>query len=176
MNNFYKSNLFVLFYCVFILLFIFIITICLVKFVNKTIADIFFFSSLITLSAFPSICFLKQNKSKNLIKNTDTLQQPSNPKEYILCAAIHFDDNKKHENQPKNKSTGFVVCGRRHHNCYQTYWILNKNKLNSDIQGFITNTDRFVDREEAYKIAFEAGQIKDKKFSDTPILISEDLY
>lgn len=41
-------------------------------------------------------------------------------KEYILCASIHFDDGKVHEHQPKNIKTGFVVCGRRHHNYYNT--------------------------------------------------------
>jgi hypothetical protein len=42
------------------------------------------------------------------------------------------------------------------------------------IQGFITSTDRFVDRVEAGKIALASGQIKKLLFSDK--LYSEDLW
>jgi hypothetical protein len=48
-----------------------------------------------------------------------------------------------------------------------------------EIQGFLTNTDRFVNRKEAYKIAFEADQIigQNKGYSENAIgLCSEDLY
>ena len=38
--------------------------------------------------------------------------------EYILCAALYYKDGKVHANQPKNITTGVVVCGRRHNNCY----------------------------------------------------------
>ena len=44
--------------------------------------------------------------------------------------------------------------------------LVNTNK------GFLTNTNRFVDREEGGKIAFDAGQIKE----ETKRLFSEDLY
>lgn len=36
-------------------------------------------------------------------------------KEYIICAANHYDDGKKHPHTPKNIEQGFVICGRRHH-------------------------------------------------------------
>lgn len=39
-------------------------------------------------------------------------------------------------------------------------------------QGFVTECGKFVDRKEAAKIAFEAGQVKEL----FPILMSEDLY
>ena len=113
-------------------------------------------------------------------------------KEYILCASIHFDDGKEHSHQPKNIETGFVVCGRRHHNCYtslqaiaETLGIADEKALKlieragRDVQGFITNHDRHVDRKEAYLIAKEANQIlygagmTDK---ENQILISENLY
>ena len=100
--------------------------------------------------------------------------------EYILCSAIYFNDGNKHIHQPQNIDTGFVVCGRRHHNCFATFKAMGLIKPNrierieriDEVQGFITNTDRFVDREEACKIAFEYGQIKELK----KILFSEDLY
>ena len=96
-------------------------------------------------------------------------------KSYIICAAIHFDDNKKHIHQPKNIKTGFVIAGRRHHNCFSTFAILSgditKHNQYKKTQGFITNDDRFVNREDASIIAVSAGQTK-----KTDILFSEDLY
>lgn len=92
----------------------------------------------------------------------------------IICAAIHFKTNKEEdERRPKNISTGFVVCGRRHHDCFgiicSTGFEFKKYK---HIQGFITTNNLFVDRKEAAKIAFEAGQTDTLKKS----LFSEDLY
>ena len=107
--------------------------------------------------------------------------------EYILCAANFYQDNIRRVHQPKNITTGFVVCGRRHHNCIGTFaqivrfpYSKKANKLqDTEIQGFLTNTDRFVDRKEAYTIAFNADQIKgpNKGHSENSIgLTSEDLY
>ncbi len=92
-------------------------------------------------------------------------------KEYILSSAIWFDDDKQYYHQPKNITTGFVVCGRRHHNCFATLSSITKDddtKIQAHLlyekeQGFLTNTDRFVDREEGGKIAFNAGQTTELK-------------
>lgn len=104
--------------------------------------------------------------------------------EYILCAAIHFDDKKIYVHQPINISTGFVVSGRRHHNCFALYHAtqLLKGTIDGDIgkkhyefeleQGFLTSLDRFVDRTEGGEIAFKANQTKEQK----KVLFSEDLY
>lgn len=96
--------------------------------------------------------------------------------EKILCAAILFDDKKEYVHQPKNIKSGLVICGRRHHNCFAIYTALRgAPKGKSDIvviQGFLTNTDRFVDREEALKIALNAGQTT----TTNSQLFSEDLY
>lgn len=118
-------------------------------------------------------------------------------KEYILCAAIWYNDGEKHEAQPKNIETGFVIAGRRHHNCYATAKALasidNVIKLKVENientmsredyrkhQGFITSLDRYVDRKEAWKIAKENNQImlidKLPDMGEDPILISEHLY
>jgi len=119
--------------------------------------------------------------------------------EYILCAAIHFRDGKQYLHQPINIETGFVVCGRRHHNCYTTLMVLSEDMTLSDktalfderdIQGFITNKDRFVDRKEGWEIALAAEQVKPRVYDNSidviftdplpknskMILISEDLY
>ncbi len=101
-------------------------------------------------------------------------------KEYILCAANHYDDGQENVHEPVNIKTGFVVCGRRHHNCIHTFAMIvgfpyteDGHKLhNTEEQGFLTNTNRFVDREEGAKIAFAAGQITEEKKT----LYSEDLY
>ena len=119
-------------------------------------------------------------------------------KEWILCSAIHFNDGKKYDHQPVNITEGFVICGRRHHNCYNTLAAIGKatglketlksliDKADRDVQGFLTNLDRFVNRKEACKIALEADQIVrmkpnkelDEHFGviEEPILISEQLY
>jgi len=112
--------------------------------------------------------------------------------EYILCAAVHINDGNEHEHQPVNIKTGFVVTGRRHHNCYATFASIAKainlegliknliEKTDRDGQGFITNLNRYVDRKEGWKIAKESGQIKiGLEASDNgedSILISENLY
>ena len=99
-------------------------------------------------------------------------------KEYILCSAIYFDDGKEHDHQPKNITTGYVICGRRHHNCFATAYTLDPEitylKFEKE-QGFLTNLDRFVDRNEGLKIALEAEQVLDVTKLGKQ-LFSEDLY
>ena len=101
-------------------------------------------------------------------------------KQYILCAAIWFNNYKHYQHQPKNIGSGIVVCGRRHHNCFITYHSLApKDIMNivetgerSHIQGFLTSDNMFVDRKKAAKIAYNASQIT----KPTKILFPEDLY
>lgn len=115
--------------------------------------------------------------------------------EFILCAAIWINDGIYHEGQPQNIESGFVICGRRHHNCYQTITDLCGENVNSKFgklinamsddeirshQGFITSLDRYVDRKEGWKIAKENSQIQfgldASERGDASILISENLY
>lgn len=100
-------------------------------------------------------------------------------KEYILCAAIWFDDGILYNHQPKNIESGYVICGHRHHNCFMTANILQLTHEYSKIekeQGFITNINRFVDRKEALKIAIDANQLKVDNQCNYKQLFSEDLY
>ena len=92
----------------------------------------------------------------------------------IICAAIHFDDDTVYPHQPKNIMSGFVIAGRRHHNVFNSLKCLgiDRLKLGNSIQGFITTDNRFVDRKEGAKIAFESGQTSELKTN----LFSEDLY
>jgi len=112
--------------------------------------------------------------------------------EFILCAAIWINDNKVHKEQPQNIEIGFVICGRRHHNCYQTIedlkgdvneYLKSINMSDNDYrehQGFITSLDRYVNRKEGFKIAKANNQIlfglSASNNGEDSILISENLY
>ena len=112
------------------------------------------------------------------------LNEITKKKEYILCAAIWYKDiplKKVIEGVlPKNCDRGLVVLGHRHGQCMWTMSSLTglRSVTNAEDgvgeykQGYLTNTNRFVDREEGGKIAFDAGQIKE----ETKRLFSEDLY
>ncbi len=97
-------------------------------------------------------------------------------KEYILCAAIWFDNGEKYKLQPKNIDTGVVLCGWRHGCIFPQIGGLVKERQELGIhekeQGFLTNLNRFVDRKEAAKIAYKEKQIAKPKKT----LFSEDLY
>lgn len=102
-----------------------------------------------------------------------TNQKYKKEKEYILCAAIHYDGEFNFVHQPKNISTGYVMCGRRHHNIINLRFDLLKEKTAfNSMQGFLTSLDRFVDRYDAALIAFDAGQTE----TQLTTLYSEDLY
>ena len=103
-------------------------------------------------------------------------------KEYILCAANHYDDGIIYDFKPININTGFVICGHRHHDCIFIFAKMfgfpydeDANKLQcTEEQGFLTNANRFVSRGEAFKIAQSSGQITDTDLIGR--LHSEDLY
>ncbi len=103
-------------------------------------------------------------------------------KEYILCSAIHYNDGKQYVHQAKNITVGIVVAGRRHHNCITTLSALlgdqyDKKLAGRDVQGFLTNTDRYVTRKQGYVIALRAGQLLHNMHDKiNPILISEDVW
>jgi hypothetical protein len=97
-------------------------------------------------------------------------------REYILCAAIHYNDGNTYVHQPRNITSGIVACGWRHCNCFSILFEIEKsddkfNKANVT-QGFLTSRGNFVTRKEGAKIAFKAGQIKTKQKT----MFSEDLY
>lgn len=103
---------------------------------------------------------------------------------YILCAANHYEDYIHHIHQPTNIKTGFVICGQRHHNCIYTFSLTQKDVnredtvalMRKETQGFLTNTNEFVDRVRAREIALKAGQLEGRKTHSKTQLFSEDLY
>ena len=96
--------------------------------------------------------------------------------EYILCAAIWFDDGKEYRLQPYNVTSGIVFCGWRHGCIFAQIGgtVSDRHELGifEKEQGFLTSHNRFVGRKEAAEIAFREGQV-DKLL---PRLFSEDLY
>ena len=101
-------------------------------------------------------------------------------KQFIICAAIWYNDGKKRPHLPRNIETGIVVSGWRHGNCITVLsemfpnreYIVNNKDGKTTIQGFLTSKGMFVDRAEAGKIAFEAEQV----LAPNDYLFSEDLY
>jgi hypothetical protein len=119
--------------------------------------------------------FLNLKTIDKMEEDNEILNNKSKP-EYVICAAIWFKDGKQHVHQPKNVKDGFVVCGRRHHNCYYIASICLAEGYSevkgTCVQGFLTSKDIFIDRKEAGKLAFEQKQIHEL----TDCLFSEDLY
>ena len=105
--------------------------------------------------------------------------------ERIICSAIWYKDLPLKKDdwpvglmRPKNCDRGIVFAGQRHPQClYQMVAItgLHQHEAGEEVQGFLTSTNRFVDRHEGSKIAMECGQI-DRLNYNSETLYSEDLY
>lgn len=96
-------------------------------------------------------------------------------REYIFCAAIHFDDSVSRVHHERH-GTGIVICGYRHHEIFAARPAGFNGK---ETQGFMTSKGRFVNRREALKIAIRAKQVKGCCFfsyANHDLLYSEDLY
>ncbi len=105
-------------------------------------------------------------------------------KENVICSAIWYkelelknpDILKPRGFLPVNVDCGIVLSGHRHHNClYQMVAIYDMPayKAGKHIEGFLTNKNRFVDREEGAMIFIDnGGQLEFSK----RLLYSEDLY
>lgn len=85
--------------------------------------------------------------------------------EICICAAVITED-------------GEIIRGHRHRDCFHT--IARKGKKvckEFKAQGFITSENRYVDREEGFKLHQEAGLISKNPEGYTPgLLFTEDLY
>ena len=91
--------------------------------------------------------------------------------EFIICSAIQIVDTKK------------IYYGHRHNHCLtamngELSWEMNRQQLTQveNVQGFITNWNRFVTREDALIIALANGQVLNKEQVRGNQLFSEDLY
>lgn len=104
--------------------------------------------------------------------------------ERIVCAAIWYKElNNLSEKwntilRPTNIETGIVICGHRHPHCmYIMMAMTGKRSVVTEcgkyVQGFLTSSNRFVDRKEAAGIFTKLGG--KLNYSQTE-LYSEDLY
>lgn len=97
--------------------------------------------------------------------------------EQIICSAIWYKEVEPRANlRPINTPGGVVLCGHRHgHIISQVVALTGKKQfeLGKHIQGFLTNKNRFVNREEAAKIWIENGGKLNYSSKD---LFSEDIY
>jgi hypothetical protein len=90
----------------------------------------------------------------------------------------------KENTLPVNCDKGLVFCGYRHCHCMHTMTSVTGLRsvlleVGEYVQGFLTTKNRFVNRQEAYKIAFEQDQIigPNKGYETNTVgLTSEDLY
>ena len=97
--------------------------------------------------------------------------------EYVMCAAIYIDDGKDYMFKPYNIDKGLVYCGWRHPCIFETmpYKQSEIRRLGyKEIQGFLTNKNRFLSRDEAEILVKENGQLKQKMIGGC--LTSEDLW
>lgn len=90
--------------------------------------------------------------------------QPRSIDEAIIAAAVIFDEEVWHLPSP----------ARHHHVLWAIDQVHPGRAIEAHVQGFMTNTGRFVEREEAARIASMAGQVG--KLSAPPHLFSEDLW
>lgn len=87
--------------------------------------------------------------------------------ETIVCVAIMCDGGMWTLPRPN-----------RHWNIFELYYMVHKKVMPEPIQGFMTDYWRFVDREEAWKIAEAAGQLIERAPTDGRggTLYSEDVW
>ena len=96
-----------------------------------------------------------------------------NKKEYILCAAIWYNDGIRRSFNPSPFESGLFLFGHRHSDCILTLQSIYPDYSNHRIdKGFLTNYKNFVSRHQAAKIAYECGQTE----KDEELLTSEHLY
>lgn len=102
--------------------------------------------------------------------------------ERILCAAIHYPDMESPNPSFKNgyNVEGYVACGFRHvtvlHDTACNERVHGLFLPKEHVQGFLTSTNRFVDRKEAWVIAEKANQIVNRDAGLHEELFSENLY
>lgn len=106
--------------------------------------------------------------------------------EKILCAAVWYSEIELKKSDvppeaylPVNVDKGAVFCGFRHAQCIYTKYALTglrDAETGPQVQGFLTNHNRFVTREEALVIALREKQVIDLDEIRGNRLFSEDLY
>lgn len=97
--------------------------------------------------------------------------------EKVICSAIWYDDGNIYPHQPKGIETGYVACGLRH--CGIIGQSLEDRRQLEVCQGFLTDQNKFVNREDALNIVLNNTQdlrSKREDLKNSKNLYSEDLY
>lgn len=88
---------------------------------------------------------------------------------YLVSSAIKF--------QNTNSEYFDVMCGKRHPDILHRMFLMRIDyDRNTAVQGFMTDTNQFVDRYDAMEIAFNAKQIDEKTYDPSRQLFSEDVW
>jgi len=93
----------------------------------------------------------------------------------IICAAIQVQFERN------GRKVETVIHGLRHANCWETMAALGIPGEHTEVEGFIDDKDRFLDRYDAFAHALECGQLPvtvrtHKAEQRETQLYSEDLY
>jgi len=91
-----------------------------------------------------------------------------NKKEYILCAAVLRKEPRVVESNPYHEGYNDILnieIGYRHHDIWARFYDELKIPEGNepDTNGFYTSYGRFVSRTEGMRIAYEAGQVDEKR-------------
>lgn len=87
----------------------------------------------------------------------------------LVSSAIKF--------QNTNSEYFDVMCGKRHSDILHRMFLMRIDyDRNTAVQGFMTDTNQFVDRYEAMELAYDAGQIDEKTYDSCRQLFSEDVW
>lgn len=88
---------------------------------------------------------------------------------YLISSAIKF--------QNANSEYFDVMCGKRHADILHRMFLMRiEYDRNTAIQGFMTDTNQFVDRYDAMEIAYNAKQIDETIYNPCHQLFSEDVW
>lgn len=88
----------------------------------------------------------------------------------MIAAAVQY--------MPIGGNYPHIICAERHCDCYE--WMFDhrvKYDRSTCVEGFLTNTNQFVDRYEAMNMALDWGQVSEEDgYQSGQQLYSEDLW
>lgn len=95
----------------------------------------------------------------------------------IICSAIEFDVKISHPVYKVRNSDKLVLCGHRHPHIIGQWVTMTGLPMHavSYTQGFLTEDNMFVTRDEALMMAQNSGQVGYGRYSSVD-LYSEDIY
>jgi len=121
------------------------------------------------------IILLRHNPKLSESPDVDEPEYPvwgADSKERLVCSAVWYPNyvgKRVVVHRPCNIDKGIVFAGVGHGFAMSQYHAVSGLPSRDDVQGFLTSTNRFVEREEAARIAYEAGQVptlKDTIYSE----------